>query len=60
MQVVSQLELHLQKERDRLQAMMHHLFLANNMDLSNENNNGANCKKEFKVVFFCHLFTCDF
>ncbi|XP_037942408.1 forkhead box protein P2-like [Teleopsis dalmanni] len=27
MQVVSQLELHLQKERDRLQAMMHHLYL---------------------------------
>lgn len=28
MQVVSQLEIHLQKERDRLQAMMHHLYLA--------------------------------
>ncbi|XP_063218786.1 forkhead box protein P1-like isoform X4 [Bacillus rossius redtenbacheri] len=28
MQVVSQLELQLQKERDRLQAMMHHLHLA--------------------------------
>lgn len=27
MQVVSQLEMHLQKERDRLQAMMHHLYL---------------------------------
>ncbi|XP_050339817.1 putative uncharacterized protein DDB_G0282133 isoform X1 [Bactrocera neohumeralis] len=27
MQVVSQLEVHLQKERDRLQAMMHHLYL---------------------------------
>ncbi|XP_054091635.1 putative uncharacterized protein DDB_G0282133 isoform X2 [Zeugodacus cucurbitae] len=27
MQVVSQLEIHLQKERDRLQAMMHHLYL---------------------------------
>ncbi|XP_033148941.1 forkhead box protein P1 [Drosophila busckii] len=28
MQVVSQLESHLQKERDRLQAMMHHLYLS--------------------------------
>ncbi|XP_031629938.1 alpha-protein kinase 1-like isoform X3 [Contarinia nasturtii] len=28
MQVVSQLELQLQKERDRLQAMMHHLYLS--------------------------------
>lgn len=28
MQVVSQLELQLQKERDRLQAMMHHLHLS--------------------------------
>lgn len=28
MQVVSQLEIHLQKERDRLQAMMHHLYLS--------------------------------
>ncbi|XP_055857932.1 uncharacterized protein LOC129920585 isoform X2 [Episyrphus balteatus] len=28
MQVVSQLEIHLQKERDRLQAMMHHLYMA--------------------------------
>lgn len=28
MQVVSQLELQLQKERDRLQAMMHHLHIA--------------------------------
>ncbi|XP_046865977.1 forkhead box protein P1 isoform X1 [Drosophila willistoni] len=28
MQVVSQLETHLQKERDRLQAMMHHLYLS--------------------------------
>lgn len=27
MQVVTQLELHLQKERDRLQSMMHHLYL---------------------------------
>ena len=27
MQVVSQLELQLQKERDRLQAMMHHLHM---------------------------------
>lgn len=28
MQVVSQLELQLQKERDRLQAMMHHLYIS--------------------------------
>lgn len=28
MQVVSQLENHLQKERDRLQSMMHHLYLS--------------------------------
>jgi len=28
MQVVSQLELQLQKERDRLQAMMHHLHMS--------------------------------
>ncbi|XP_055714522.1 forkhead box protein P1 isoform X3 [Phlebotomus papatasi] len=28
MQVVSQLEIHLQKERDRLQAMMHHLHIS--------------------------------
>ncbi|CAG9828633.1 unnamed protein product [Diabrotica balteata] len=31
MQVVSQLELQLQKERDRLQAMMHHLHLSKQM-----------------------------
>lgn len=41
MQVVSQLEIHLQKERDRLQAMMHHLYLSkqlpSNMHLLNEN-----------------------
>ncbi|KAL5275557.1 FOXP4 family protein [Megaselia abdita] len=41
MQVVSQLELHLQKERDRLQAMMHHLFLSNNIDQQDT-------KREFK------------
>lgn len=45
MQVVSQLELHLQKERDRLQAMMHHLFLSNNLDQ-------AEPKREFKVKWF--------
>lgn len=28
MQVVSQLENHLQKERDRMQSMMHHLYLS--------------------------------
>ncbi|KAJ8984472.1 hypothetical protein NQ317_006132 [Molorchus minor] len=32
MQVVSQLELQLQKERDRLQAMMHHLHLSKQME----------------------------
>ncbi|XP_036334929.1 uncharacterized protein LOC118745560 isoform X2 [Rhagoletis pomonella] len=31
MQVVSQLEIHLQKERDRLQAMMHHLYLTKHL-----------------------------
>lgn len=34
MQVVSQLELQLQKERDRLQAMMHHLHLSKQMGSS--------------------------
>lgn len=41
MQVVSQLEIHLQKERDRLQAMMHHLYLSkqlpSNLHLLSEN-----------------------
>lgn len=31
MQVVSQLEIQLQKERDRLNAMMHHLHMAKQM-----------------------------
>ena len=31
MQVVSQLEIQLQKERDRLGAMMHHLHMAKQM-----------------------------
>lgn len=34
MQVVSQLELQLQKERDRLQAMMHHLHLSKQLGTS--------------------------
>lgn len=38
MQVVSQLELQLQKERDRLQAMMHHLYLSKQF-ISNNNMN---------------------
>lgn len=37
MQVVSQLELQLQKERDRLQAMMHHLYLSKqHLDLTRQ------------------------
>ncbi len=35
MQIVSQLELQLQKERERLQAMMAHLHLAKEADLRN-------------------------
>ncbi|XP_037926078.1 myb-like protein I isoform X2 [Hermetia illucens] len=51
MQVVSQLEIHLQKERDRLQAMMHHLYLTkqfspdkkdcNNSSKDNDSNSTA-------------------
>lgn len=42
MQVVSQLELQLQKERDRLQAMMHHLYLSKQqMDSTRPNSQGA-------------------
>lgn len=37
MQVVSQLELQLQKERDRLQAMMHHLYLSKQFISNNLN-----------------------
>ncbi|XP_065165347.1 forkhead box protein P1 isoform X5 [Atheta coriaria] len=40
MQVVSQLELQLQKERDRLQAMMHHLHLAKQMGTPEPNLHG--------------------
>ncbi|XP_037810043.1 uncharacterized protein LOC119602535 isoform X2 [Lucilia sericata] len=36
MQVVSQLEMHLQKERDRLQAMMHHLYLTKHFVMPEE------------------------
>lgn len=36
MQVVSQLEMHLQKERDRLQAMMHHLYLTKHFGMSDD------------------------
>ncbi|KAM7341287.1 forkhead box transcription factor P [Cochliomyia hominivorax] len=36
MQVVSQLEMHLQKERDRLQAMMHHLYLTKHFIMHDE------------------------
>lgn len=41
MQVVSQLELQLQKERDRLQAMMHHLYLSKQqLDSTRPNSQG--------------------
>ncbi|XP_055690442.1 forkhead box protein P2 isoform X2 [Lutzomyia longipalpis] len=36
MQVVSQLEIHLQKERDRLQAMMHHLHISKQLGTISE------------------------
>lgn len=42
MQVVSQLEIHLQKERDRLQAMMHHLYLAKQKTPSADSGKGEN------------------
>lgn len=42
MQVVSQLEIHLQKERDRLQAMMHHLYLAKQKTPSTDSAKGEN------------------
>lgn len=42
MQVVSQLEIHLQKERDRLQAMMHHLYLAKQKTPSADSGKGDN------------------
>lgn len=48
MQVVSQLEIHLQKERDRLQAMMHHLYLAKQKTPSADSGKGEN--KVNKVV----------
>lgn len=41
MQVVSQLELQLQKERDRLQAMMHHLHLSKQMSSPEPHKDGA-------------------
>lgn len=47
MQVVSQLEIHLQKERDRLQAMMHHLYLAKQKTPSADSGKG-----ETKVCCF--------
>ncbi|XP_037042223.1 forkhead box protein P1 isoform X3 [Bradysia coprophila] len=42
MQVVSQLEIHLQKERDRLQAMMHHLYLAKQKTPNADSGKGEN------------------
>lgn len=45
MQVVSQLELQLQKERDRLQAMMHHLYLSKqHLDLTTRQHPQENSK----------------
>ncbi|XP_059609679.1 forkhead box protein P1 isoform X3 [Phlebotomus argentipes] len=40
MQVVSQLEIHLQKERDRLQAMMHHLHISNQAAIISDHSKG--------------------
>lgn len=47
MQVVSQLEIHLQKERDRLQAMMHHLYLAKQKTPSADSGKGENKVRTF-------------
>lgn len=41
MQVVSQLELQLQKERDRLQAMMHHLHLSKQLSSPEPHKDGS-------------------
>jgi hypothetical protein len=41
MQVVSQLELQLQKERDRLQAMMHHLHLSKQLGSPEPHKDGS-------------------
>lgn len=51
MQVVSQLEIHLQKERDRLQAMMHHLYLAKQKTPSADSGKGEN-KVTYQFMYF--------
>ncbi|KAJ6644422.1 Forkhead box protein P1, partial [Pseudolycoriella hygida] len=55
MQVVSQLEIHLQKERDRLQAMMHHLYLAKQKTPSVDSGKGENKVQTIgtKIICFC-------
>lgn len=59
MQVVSQLELQLQKERDRLQAMMHHLYLSKqHLDLTRQH---PQDNSKFNLfIFYCCCCCCSF
>jgi hypothetical protein len=50
MQVVFQLEIQLQKEKDRLQAMMHHLQVSKESSLATAQNNLKVMAGEFFIV----------
>ncbi|XP_030379927.1 forkhead box protein P1 [Scaptodrosophila lebanonensis] len=65
MQVVSQLESHLQKERDRLQAMMHHLYLSKQLltptkpdhkDITDKQEHFCNINSPITISNLAHSF----